>query len=59
MIISKGFVYRWGQRVKDLGERMAHVRVLGAPVFRWCCGPVISLGRGIKNSALGCPIKEL
>jgi hypothetical protein len=59
MIFSIGFVYRWGQRVKDPGERMAHARVFGVPLFRWLCGPVIGLGLGIKNAALSAPAGEL
>lgn len=56
MIMSKGFIYRWGQRIKEFGERMAHVRLFGIPLFRWCSDPVIVLGRRIKNSVLGCPV---
>jgi hypothetical protein len=52
MILSKGFVYRWGRRIKEYGERMAHVRVLGIPVFRWCCDPVIDLGRRMMELGL-------
>jgi hypothetical protein len=56
MIFSKGFVYRWGVRIKDFGERMAHKIVLGIPVLRWCCGPVIALGLAIKDSVMNRPI---
>jgi hypothetical protein len=52
MIFSKGFVYRLGQRIKDFGERMGHVRLFGIRIFGLVCGPVISLGYGIRDSAL-------
>ena len=58
-IFKTGFAYRTGIRIKEFGERMAHVRVSGIPLFRWCCGPVIGLGLAIKNSARGCPVGEL
>jgi hypothetical protein len=58
MIFSRGFVYRWGQRIKDFGERMAHKRVLGIPVLRWCCRPVIDLGLTIKDSVMNCPVTD-
>jgi hypothetical protein len=58
MIFSKGFVYRWGVRIKDFGERMAHKRLLGFPVLRWCGHPVIALGLAIKNSAMNSPVAD-
>jgi len=59
MILSKGSVYRAGVAVKEFGERMAHLRVLGIPILRWCCGAVIRLGLGIKSTVMNCPIGEL
>ena len=58
-MFSKGFIYRFGVAVKEFGERMAHVKVSGIPVLRWCCRPVISLGLAIKDSVRNCPIGEL
>jgi hypothetical protein len=51
-------IYRSGVAVKEFGERMGHVKVLGIPILRWCCGPVISLGLTIKDSVRNCPVKE-
>jgi len=59
MIFNGGFIWRQGQRVKDFGERMAHVRVLGISVLRWCCGPVISLGYRIQDLARNMPISSM
>lgn len=58
MVLSRCFVYRWGQRIKDFGERMGHIRVFGIHIFRWCCGAVIGAGLAIKgwileNSTIG------
>jgi hypothetical protein len=58
MIFSNGFIYRWGIRTKEFGERVAHKRVLGIPVLRWCCGPVIALGLAVKDLAMSRPVGE-
>jgi hypothetical protein len=58
MILSSGFVYRWGVRIKDFGERMAHKKIFGIPALRWCCGPVIALGLALKDSAMNCPVVD-
>lgn len=52
MIFGKGFVFRWGQRINDAGERMGHVKVFGIRVFGWLCGPVITLGHRIMGRVL-------
>ena len=57
--MNKGTIYRGGLRIKEFGERMAHKKVLGIPVLRWCCGPVIGLGLVIKDSVMKCPMGEL
>jgi hypothetical protein len=59
MVFSKGFIFRWGQRIKEFGERMGGVRLFGVPMFRWCADPVIGFGRRIKNSVLRCSIGEM
>jgi hypothetical protein len=59
MILSKGFVYRLGVRIKDVGERMAHVQVFGFHILRWCCGPVISSGYKILDLAWNMPISSM
>jgi hypothetical protein len=57
--IMRGFIYRLGIFIKERGERMAHVKLFGIPVLRWCCGPVIGLGLAIRDSVRNCPIGEL
>jgi hypothetical protein len=59
MILSGGFIWRQGQKIKDFGERMAAVRILGIPVMRWCCGSVISLGYIIQDLARDMPISSI
>ena len=59
MILSKGDIYRLGLAIKNVGERMAHIKILGIPVLVWACGPVISMGVAIKDSVLQCPIGEI
>lgn len=56
MVFSKGFIYRWGQRIKDLGERMGHVRLFGIHI---CGHYIIGLGYAIKNSVMDSPIGEM
>ena len=46
MIFSNGFVYRWGQRIKEFGERIG-------------CGQIISLGLLIRERVLGMSIEGL
>jgi len=55
----KGNVYRFGVAVKEFGERLAHKRILGIPVLRWCCGTVIGLGLAIRDLVIDCPISEM
>jgi hypothetical protein len=43
----KGALYRFGVRIKDFGERLARVPVLG--MF---CVPIRNLGLDIRNLAL-------
>ena len=59
MIFSKGFMYRLGQRIKEAGERMGHVRILGVRIFRLWSGPVIGWGLWIKDRVLDCPVGEM
>jgi hypothetical protein len=56
LIFTKGFIFRFGQGMKDLGERMAHKKVWGIPVLRWCCGLVIALGLAVRDSVTNCPV---
>lgn len=53
-MLSKGCLYRWGQRIKDFGERMACY-----PVVRLFSGPLIHLGYAIKNGVLNRTVDGL
>jgi hypothetical protein len=59
MFLSGGFIWRQGQRIKDFGERMDHVRVFGFHILRWCCGAVIGLGYKIRDLARNMPISSM
>ena len=58
-VMSKGLIYRTGVAIKDFGERMGHIKVLGVHIFSWCGGLVIRFGLAIRDSVMGCPIDEL
>ena len=59
MIFSKGSIYRKGISLKERGERMAHIRIFGIPVFRCFCGPVIGLGYKLIGLARNVAIGEM
>jgi len=50
MIFSKGFIYRWGVRVKDFGERLGHIKVFRIFILSWVARPISNLGLKIKDS---------
>jgi len=58
-IFSKGFIYRWGMRIKDFGERVGHVKIRSVFILGWLAGLIVPVGIRIKNSVLGCPISEM
>ena len=58
-MLSKGTIYNLGLRLKNFGERMAHVRLLGITLFRWCCDPVIGLGFALMDSAHNTSIRDM
>ena len=47
----KGFIYRWGIRIKECGERIGHVKIRGVFIFGWIAGPIITIGLKIKGLA--------
>jgi hypothetical protein len=57
--LNKGRTYRLGQRIKDCGEKIGHVRIFGIRVFNWFAGPVIRLGLAVKDSVKNNPIGEM
>jgi len=58
-MLSKGTIYNLGVRLKNFGERMAHVKLLGVPLFRWCCDPVRDLGLALMDSVYSTPIRDM
>jgi hypothetical protein len=59
IILSKGDIWRLGEWVRERGERIGHVSVLGVHIFNWIAGPVIRWGLAIKDSVKNCPIAEM
>ena len=59
MILRKGFVYRLGVRIKEFGERMNHVKVLGKRIFGCCSGLVIGLGIAIRDTVSSCYVRDM
>ena len=57
-ILSKGFIYRTGVRIKEIGERVGHINILGVFIFNQLSGWIVSKGLAMKDSVLGCPISE-
>jgi hypothetical protein len=59
MFLSGGFIWRQGQRIKDFGERIGHVQVLGIHFLNWLAGLVISLGYKIRDSVRDIPVSSM
>jgi hypothetical protein len=59
MKISKGFIFRWGMRIKDFGERLRHIRIFDIRVFGWCWRSIRNLGYAIRDTTNGCSVKEM
>jgi len=57
--MKKGSIWRLGQQIKDIGERIGHVRMFGIHFLNWIAGPVISLGLAIRSAIANSPIEEL
>jgi hypothetical protein len=45
----RGFLYRQALRIKDFGEWMSHIRLLGIPILRPFCSTVICLGLALRE----------
>ena len=56
--MSKGWIYRTGVAIKDFGERLGHIKVLGVHVFGWCYCMVIRFGLAVRDFVMGYPIGE-
>jgi len=48
-MFSKGFVYRWGIRIKNFGDRAGRIKVFGVFVFGWLSVPIRCLGFRLKG----------
>jgi hypothetical protein len=59
MILSKGTIHCLGEWVRERGERIGHVSVLGVHIFDWLAGPIIRLGLAIRDSVRNTPISEM
>jgi predicted RNA methylase len=51
-MFSKGFIFRWGVRIKDFGERIGHIRIFNKFIFNGLSGLIVTTGLTIKLSAL-------
>jgi hypothetical protein len=58
-ILSKGFIYRTGVRIKDFGERAGHVKICGVFIFSRLSYWITRKGLAIKESVFNCPVSEL
>jgi hypothetical protein len=58
-IFSKGFIYRTGMRIKDIGERVGHVKICGVFIFSRFSKWITLKGLNIKESVSNCPVSEL
>jgi hypothetical protein len=56
---SKGFIYRWGMRIKDFGERVGHVNICGVFILGRLSDWIVRKGLAMKESVLSCPISGL
>ena len=56
LVLSSGFKYRWGIRIKDFGERVGHINIFGLFFLSWVAGPIIGFGLKMKDAVLSRPI---
>jgi hypothetical protein len=52
-LFNAGFLYRTGEWIKNFGERLGRIPVLGLLL----CGPIISIGLGLKTLSLKRSVK--
>ena len=57
-ILSRGFMYRTGVRIKDFWESVGHVHIRRFFIFSLVSGWLIHIGLAIKESVFNCPISE-
>ena len=51
-----GFIYRRAIAIKEFGERLAHIKMLGIRPLIWASGPVIGLGLTLRDWISKYPI---
>jgi len=51
----RGFIYRRAVGLKDFGERLAHIKMLGIRPLVWASGPAIGLGLALRGWASKYP----
>ena len=51
-MLSKGTIYRWGERIKDFGECVGHVKIFNVFILGWLADPIIAKGKKIRDSVL-------
>lgn len=51
-MFSTGFIYRWGVRIKEFGERLGHIRIFGKVVFSGLANLMVNKGLKIRASAM-------
>jgi hypothetical protein len=52
MIFSKGFIFRWGQRIEDFGASIGHIKVFRIYIFPRLASPIKNTGLKIKDFVL-------
>lgn len=53
----RGWIYRVAVAVKEFGERLAHIKVLGIRPLSWASSIVITLGLALRDITLKYPIR--
>jgi len=52
----KGWIYRRAVGIKEFGERLAHIKLIGIRPMYWASGPLIMLGLAIRDWVSKYPI---
>jgi len=53
----RGWIFRGAVAIKEFGERLAHIKVLGIRPLYWTSGTVITLGLALRDIILKHPIR--
>jgi len=52
-----GFIYRRAIGIKEFGERLAHIKMLGIRPLIWASSPAIALGLALRDWISKYPIR--